>query len=50
MTNVTLKVNETNIPLNQLMGSMLTNLILAYLKSAKKTPEEIRKIEIEISL
>ena len=50
MTNVGLKVNNTNIPLNELMETMLKNLILAYLKSAKKIPEEIRKIEIEISL
>ena len=50
MTDVTLKVNDIKIPLNELMDSMLTNLILAYLKSAKKIPEEIRKIEIEISL
>ena len=50
MTNVGLKVNDTTIPLNELMENMLTNLILAYLKSAKKIPEEINKIEIEISL
>ncbi|MFX0010017.1 MAG: hypothetical protein ACFE9R_06865 [Candidatus Hermodarchaeota archaeon] len=49
MTDISLKVNDTTIPLNELMESMLTNLMLGYLKSAKNIPEEIRKIEIEIS-
>ena len=50
MTKVNLKINDANIPLNELMESMLTNLMLGYLKSAKKIPEDIHKIEIEISL
>ncbi|MFW9950275.1 MAG: hypothetical protein ACFFKA_09155 [Candidatus Thorarchaeota archaeon] len=50
MASVSLKINDTKIPLNELMDSMLTNIILGYLKSAKKVPEDIHKIEIQISL
>ena len=48
MSSVNLKINEKEIPLNELMENMLTNIILGYLKSAKKTPEEIKHIKIEI--
>ena len=50
MSSTNLKVNEKEIPLNDLMESMLTNLVLAYLKSAKKIPEEIKSITIDIKL
>jgi len=50
MDNISLKVNEKEIPLNELMQDMLKNLILGYLKSAKKIPEEIKTIKIEINL
>jgi len=50
MENISLKVNEKEIPLNELMHDMLKNLILGYLKSAKKIPEEIKSIKIEINL
>lgn len=48
MSSVTLKVNEKEIPLNELMEKMLINLVLGYLKSAKKIPEEIKRINIEL--
>lgn len=50
MTDLNLMVNEKEIPLNDLMKDMLTNLVLGYLKSAKKVPEQISKISIEIKL
>ncbi|MFW9947139.1 MAG: hypothetical protein ACFFBZ_10220 [Promethearchaeota archaeon] len=50
MSSVNLKINEKEIPLNELMETMLTNIILGYLKSAKKIPEEIKQIRIEIEL
>ena len=50
MDNTNLKVNEKEIPLNELMQDMLKNLVLAYLKSAKKIPEDIKTIKIEINL
>jgi hypothetical protein len=50
MSKVNLKVNEKEIPLNDLMHSMLVNLIEGYLKSAKNIPEKIDKIAIEIKL
>ncbi len=50
MTDVNLKVNDKEIPLNQMMKEMLINLILGYLKSAKKMPDEIKSINMEIQL
>ncbi len=50
MDSVNLKINKIEIPLNELMETMLTNIILGYLKSAKKIPEEIKQIKIEIEL
>ncbi|MFX0017901.1 MAG: hypothetical protein ACFFAK_18105 [Promethearchaeota archaeon] len=50
MSSVNLEINEKDIPLNELMESMLKNIILGYLKSAKKIPEEIKHIKIEIEL
>ena len=45
-----LKVNDAEVPLNDLMESMLENIILGYLKSTKGLPESIKKIEIKINL
>ncbi|MGB5912592.1 MAG: hypothetical protein WBH31_15475 [Promethearchaeia archaeon] len=50
MSSVNLKINEKEIPLNELMENMLINIILGYLKSTKKIPEEIKHIKIEIEL
>ena len=50
MTEVKLIINDKEIPLNDLMREMLTNLILGYLKSAKKVPEDKKTIKIEIEL
>lgn len=50
MTKVILKINDKEIPLNDLMKDMLTNIILGYLKTAKKIPEDIKTIGIEIQL
>jgi len=50
MSEVVLKVNEKEIPLNDFMEQMLTNLLLAYLKTAKEIPEDINSIKIEINL
>jgi len=50
MTDIKLKVNEKKIPLNDLMENMLTNLVLAYLKSAKGIPDEIKSLSINIKL
>lgn len=48
MTEVTLSVNEKEIPLNEQMQEMLVNLILGYLKSAKKIPDDKKSIEIKV--
>jgi hypothetical protein len=48
MAEVNLKVNEKEIPLNEIMESMLKNIILGYLKSMKGIPEDIKTIDITI--
>ena len=50
MTEVKLIINDKEIPLNDLMREMLVNLILGYLKSAKKIPEDKKTIQIGIGL
>jgi len=50
MIEVKLIINDKEIPLNDLMRDMLTNIILGYLKSAKNVPEEKKSIKIEIRL
>jgi len=50
MPAVKLKVNDNEIPLNDLMKEMLVNIIEGYLKSAKKIPEDKKTIKIEIEL
>ena len=50
MTKVKLLVNDKDIPLNELMKDMLVNLILGYLMSAKKLPDQKKTIKIEIEL
>ena len=48
MTEIKLKVNDEDIPLNDMMEDMLKNLLLGYLKSAKGIPKEIKTIDISI--
>jgi hypothetical protein len=48
MADVDLTVNDKDIPLNDIMESMLINIIRGYLKSIKGIPEEIEEININI--
>jgi len=50
MSDVKLEVNDKDIPLNELMKDMLSNIIQGYLKSSKKMPDEIKSIKVEINL
>lgn len=48
MSEITLKVNEAEIPLNEIMESMLVNIIRGYLKAIKGVPDDIKTININI--
>ena len=50
MSDTKLVINDKDIPLNEMMKEMLKNIILGYMKSAKKIPDEINSIKIEINL
>jgi hypothetical protein len=50
MTDVKLEVNDKDIPLNDLMKDMLSNILQGYLKSAKKLPDDIKSIKVNIQL
>ena len=50
MTGVKLLINDKDIPLNELMRDMLSNIILGYLNSVKNVPEDKKTIKIEIEL
>ena len=48
MKNITLKVNEKDIPLNEIMSSMLTNILTAFINTLKKIPEDMNDIRVHI--
>jgi len=48
--DINLKINGKKVSLNDLMESMLKNLILGYLKSVKGVPEDVKQINIDIKL
>jgi hypothetical protein len=48
MSEVKLKVNDKDIPLNDFMADMLTHLILGYSKALKGIPDKIKTISLEI--
>ncbi len=48
MPVVSLKVNDNDIDLNEFMEKMLTNILLGYLESVKRVPDDIKTINIEI--
>ena len=50
MSDTKLTVNDKDIPLNEMMKEMLQNIILGYMKSAKKIPDEVKTIKVEINL
>ncbi len=49
MTDVELKVNDKDIPLNDIMEKMLNNIIGGFLKSIKGIPEDVENINININ-
>ncbi len=49
MVEIKLEVNSEEVPLNDMMQEMLTNLILGYLKSAKGIPEKKKSIKVKIA-
>lgn len=50
MSEVSLKVNDEKVPLNDFMEDMLKNLLIGYLNSAKGIPEEVKTINVKIDL
>jgi len=50
MIDVKLEVNDKDIPLNDLMKDMLSNILQGYLKTAKKLPDNIKSIKVDIQL
>lgn len=50
MSDINLKVNDENIPLNEFMEGMLKHLLLGYLNAAKGIPENVKSISVKIEL
>lgn len=50
MATAEMKVDGKDIPLNELMETMLINILLGYVKSAKEIPKDKKIIEIKIEL
>ncbi|MHA1150152.1 MAG: hypothetical protein ACTSR8_18125 [Promethearchaeota archaeon] len=50
MTEINLKVNDQEIPLNPIMTTMLRNLIVGFIDALKDIPEDKKKIIVDINL
>ena len=50
MPDIKLLVNGENIPLNQIMTTILTNINLGFISALKKIPENKVDVKIEIKL
>lgn len=50
LKDVSLQVNNEDIPLNPIMSKLLTNIIIGFLDALKGIPEEKNNIKVEISL
>ncbi len=48
MKDITLKVNGKDIPLNEIMSNMLTNILTAFVNTLKKIPEDMNQIQVHI--
>ncbi len=48
MKNISLKVNEKEIPLNPIMSKMLTNILTAFVNTLKKIPEDMNDLQVRI--
>ena len=49
MTEVSLNINDKNIPMNEFIEEILKNITKAFVSSLKEIPEDIKTIKIEIS-
>ena len=50
MTEITLSINEEEIPLNPIMSKVLTNMALGFIDALKGVPEDMQSVKIEIDL
>lgn len=50
MPEITMEINEEDIPLNPIMSTVLTNIITGFIGALKGIPEDQKNIKIEISL
>ena len=48
--DVILRVNNEDIPLNEIMSEVLTNIIIGFMDALKGIPEVKKHIKVEISL
>jgi hypothetical protein len=48
MPEIQLKVNDEEIPLNEIMQKIITNINVGFIKSLSGIPENIQKINLEI--
>lgn len=49
MKKIELIVNNKGIPLNPIMSTVLTNIILGFIEALKDIPEDKEHIKVEIS-
>ena len=48
MTEINLQVNDQEIPLNPIMTTVLSNIIVGFIEALKDVPQEKKDIKVEI--
>jgi len=49
MENVKLEINDKEIPLNEIMSNVISNIVDGFLDALKNLPEVRKKINLEIT-
>lgn len=50
MKEIKLLINDEDIPLNPIMSTVLSNIILGFVGALKDIPKEKKNLKVEISL
>jgi hypothetical protein len=48
MPEIKLRVNNEDVPLNEIMQKVITNINVGFIKSLNGIPEDIKKIDLKI--
>jgi len=50
MSDIKLLVNHKNIPLKEIIGTLLSNITIGFVSALRGVPEDIKTVKLEINL